>query len=404
MPIRLIIAGLAVTLAMLAASTLFPTVAAQYAIVIGGCMAWFFLLLKASGAGKRIEQQPVKMESDLSSLAGDFDALMSLMDEEFTAQITSTQQELEQLRSLLGDAILKLVNSFTSLESTTRRQHGLVVQLTDQHTSNPTSTLAEEGANGEDRQATFEQFLIDTTTTLNVFVDNTINSSKLSMELVSSMDEISLEMDRIKGILNEVEGIASQTNLLALNAAIEAARAGEAGRGFAVVADEVRKLSLRSSEFSSEIRSHMSDVTGSVHRAEDILNKISSKDMTFALQSKQKVEKMVLKVQKINDTIKEVVNELSISTQQVECDVQNAVTSLQFQDLATQLISHAVARQSAMQGIISGIVAIDAQYMDQNNRLERWHHKLAEARILIDQTRHNPVMQVSVDAGDVELF
>lgn len=117
---RLVVAGLAITLAMLAASALLPATIAQYAAVIGGCIAWFILLLKVSRTGKEIEQQPVKIENDLSSLAGDFDALMSLMNEEFTAQINSTQQELEQLRSLLSDAILKLVNSFTGLESTTR--------------------------------------------------------------------------------------------------------------------------------------------------------------------------------------------------------------------------------------------------------------------------------------------
>lgn len=404
---KLIATGLAISLSMLAASYLLPTVTSHYAVVIGGCIAWFILLAMAGSTRTSPGLPPANVENELSSLAGDFDALMNLMDEEFTAQITSTQQELEQLRSLLHDAIIKLVDSFTSLESTTRHQHGLVLMLTDQHSNNPTPSPTDEETSDnsqEDDHISFERFLSDTTTTLNVFVDNTIDNSKLGMSLVSSMDEISVEMDRIKGILNEVEGIASQTNLLALNAAIEAARAGEAGRGFAVVADEVRKLSLRSSEFSTEIRSHMTDVTNSVHKAEDVLNKISSKDMTFALQSKQKVERMMLKVQEINGTIKGVVSDLAVSTGKVERDVQNAVTSLQFQDLATQLIGHAVARQNAMQGIISGIVAIDAQFMDQNNRLERWHHKLTEARALIDQTRHNPVVQINVDAGDVELF
>lgn len=85
--------------------------------------------------------------------------------------------------------------------------------------------------------------------------------------------DISTETERIGGIVATIAGIAEQTNLLALNAAIEAARAGEQGRGFAVVADEVRSLSIRTQAATNEIRTMIKSLN---EKVQDIVQVIES--------------------------------------------------------------------------------------------------------------------------------
>ncbi|MFM2642477.1 methyl-accepting chemotaxis protein [Vibrio chagasii] len=96
-----------------------------------------------------------------------------------------------------------------------------------------------------------------------VVVDTISNITQLSERLSSSQDSISSlnhHVDQIGDAVNIIQGIAEQTNLLALNAAIEAARAGEQGRGFAVVADEVRALASRTHQSTTEITSVVSAI------------------------------------------------------------------------------------------------------------------------------------------------
>jgi len=127
--------------------------------------------------------------------------------------------------------------------------------------------------------------------------------------------ELNHNAQGISGILSTIEEIADQTNLLALNAAIEAARAGEAGRGFAVVADEVRNLSQRTSSSTNEIQKVMELVQKSALEATDLMD-ASSALAQNSVQDAQTAQDMLMQIVHAVQEINNLAAQISAATEQ----------------------------------------------------------------------------------------
>ena len=314
-------------------------------------------------------------------------------------ELARFQEELQQLKCMVADAVVTMSNSFNSLHHLTSGQSELVHSLIRD---------LDGATDGETGSMNFGQFALETDNVLRFFIDHILQVSKQSMEMVVVINDVGEHMTQVGRLLVDVQKIADQTNLLALNAAIEAARAGEAGRGFAVVADEVRNLSKHSDKFSEEIKKVVSASQKNINDARNMIEVLASKDMNIAISSKASIDKMMNEISVINQKVSCNIAEVSHLTGKIESSVGDAVRGLQFEDMARQLIEYLQVNVEHFQSMADEIRIGMGVFKTGNQH--RWEHELLQGSQRLQEmkqqwdVKNKAVAQSSMDAGDVELF
>ena len=182
-------------------------------------------------------------------------------------------------------------------------------------------------------------------------MDGIARSAQQSAQVIRTLDK---ESEAIYSIIQVIKGIADQTNLLALNAAIEAARAGEQGRGFAVVADEVRSLAGRTSASTQEIASMVGSIQQNTRAA------VISMEEGVA-----QVDKGMAVTAEVERAIREIL-QATLSTTELVNDISRTISE---QSLASNEIAHQVERIAGMSERNSRVIGETASTTDELSSL-----------------------------------
>lgn len=273
---------------------------------------------------------------------------------EYIVYIDETAEVLEKVSS--GKLSIELKNDYvgefqkikTALLDISSSMNQVMVGINDSSEqvsvgANELATASQILAEGAEEQASSIEQITATTTTVAQQVEDSRTEAEASAkataqaaqiieqnqenmkQMMAAMDEIHQTSQKVVGIIQTIEDIASQTNLLSLNASIEAARAGEAGKGFAVVADEIGKLALESSKAASTTKELIEISMEEINKGNEI-----------AMNTMNSLKKSVSAVDQVNEMIQK-----SAETAAVQADNMKQLLA------GIEEISHGIQDNSA---------------------------------------------------------
>ncbi|MGC9519503.1 MAG: methyl-accepting chemotaxis protein [Desulfuromonadaceae bacterium] len=364
-------------------------------VVIGAAAVGLALIL----SGNRTSSAAPAKEPLVDNL-GATRELLGYLNQETGREFDNIRSENTQVKDILSDAIDKLVNSFTELERQTKRQQDLAATI-----SGTDSALQGE-------QINFNTLFKEIENTLATLIEGIVKNSADATRLSESMAQAQQQFHNIQAMLHDVRKIADQTNLLAVNASVEAARAGAAGKGFSVVAEEVRNLSIRSNRFSDQIYTSVQGIATSLEEVEKAITRVATTSEELATSKQKHVETILNQTRSFHTRVDESAAEIGDISQSVSHQVGAAVTSLQFQDMATQVVDTVTRRIDALDHLLDSLAELEVELSpeesttlnQQQQHMLKLQRMLQEANRLVRESEHNPVTQKSMDEGDIELF
>lgn len=306
----------------------------------------------------------VKTEEALSQLVGHVFATLAA--------------DVVRARRILSEAVPGLTSSFHGLRD------GLAAQAAE--LSEVSEALKGKGGQGEG-------FLGQIRGVLDVFVNDLVNVSHSSMQMASRVDSLGVEIETIVSHVSQLETLAKTTKLVALNARIEAHRAGEAGKTFRVVADEVKNLADDSAQFSQQIRDVVQRAHAGLTEAQTSVTALASHDLNSILSVHNEVLATIGRLDSTNMRMAE-------SLARFHANVNEAIRALQFEDILNQLLVSIGDRLGHLQELWSSWLLARTQeqptsWADLDRVLARVEPKLLQK---------SAVQQTSMQTGTAELF
>ncbi len=242
-----------------------------------------------------------------------------LIMEEIKGISTSNKTSMDELVHIAQETQKSMKNSSTTLNSVKNKATGVASMM----------NISIEQSQGLRKRLIETQGLVkESKDAIGDLFSQIIESAHTEEELSSKVEQLSRNADDVKSILDIINDIADQTNLLALNAAIEAARAGEHGRGFAVVADEVRNLAGRTQKSLAEINSTIMVIVQEINDVSSQMNLNSQKmerlsDMSKSVQ--ETYEKMSSNLSSVVLDSNQSMDDYAKSGRQIEAMVSDFV-------------------------------------------------------------------------------
>ncbi|HFQ5016680.1 TPA: methyl-accepting chemotaxis protein [Vibrio vulnificus] len=277
----------------------------------------------AQGEGDLTIRVPTSGNDELDVLAGHYNT--------FAGKLQHTIRQMSEAAAQMLQAAEILALKARDTQSEVREQQSQAQVAASAMTE--MSASAQEVSASAQQAADLSQSTADSATQgSKVVMEATQSMQKLNEQIASAGDtveQLRADSEQIGTVLDVIRSIAEQTNLLALNAAIEAARAGEQGRGFAVVADEVRSLASRTQESTEEIQT----IIGSLQQRAELANKAMHQSRQSAEQTAEQVHSAESAltsitgfITQINDSIGQIstaANQQAIASDEVSVNVNN---------------------------------------------------------------------------------